>query len=69
MSRSICETGSSHTGVGTHPDMHAETNTQTVGHASVKGNVTGKTIAPTARWKLSEAESVGAKAVHEVKPQ
>jgi hypothetical protein len=62
----ICETGGSHSGKGNHPDIHAKTNSATVDHDSVKDEVTGKTIDPTARWKLSEAEAVGAQATADV---
>jgi hypothetical protein len=60
----ICEDGTSHSS-GTHGDIHEETNNLTVNHASVKDRVTGKTISADARWKASEAEAVGAKAVSE----
>jgi hypothetical protein len=57
----ICEDGHSHS-TGTHGDIHEETNLLTVTHAKVSPHVTGKTIASNARWSVSDAESVGAKA-------
>ncbi len=61
----ICEDGTSHS-TGKHGDIHEETNNLTVNHASVKSNVTGKTISGDAKWEVSEAESVGSQAVSEV---
>jgi hypothetical protein len=58
----ICAHGVSHS-TGLHGKIHTETNNLTVNHPSVKGFVTGKTIDDKARWKVNEAESVGAKAV------
>ena len=59
----ICETGTSHSNPGVHGDIHTETNILTVGHSAVKAMVTGKTIDANARWKVSQAEAVGAQAV------
>lgn len=63
----ICAEGNSHS-TGKHGDIHTETNNLTVNHSSVISHVsqTGKSIDGSARWKLSEAEAVGAKAVAEV---
>src|SRR5205809_999485 len=63
----ICAEGNSHS-TGKHGDIHTETNNLIVNHTSVKPNVspTGKSIKRSARWKVSEAESVGAKAVASV---
>jgi hypothetical protein len=60
----ICAKGVSHS-TGVHGKIHTATNNLTVNHPSVREDVTGKTISDTARWKVSEAESVGAKAVAE----
>jgi hypothetical protein len=62
----ICESGTSHSNEGNHGDIHTETNVSTVGHPSVIGKVTGKTIAADARWKASESEKIGAQATAKV---
>ncbi len=63
----VCAEGNSHS-TGKHGDIHTETNNLTVNHPSVVSNVsaTGKSIKDGARWKVSEAEAVGAKAAAEV---
>ena len=58
----VCAGGISHS-TGVHGKIHTETNNLTVNHPSVVGSVTGKSIDPKARWKVSEAEAVGAEAV------
>src|SRR5207248_8557321 len=58
----ICVKGTSHS-TGMHGKVHTETNNLTVNHASVLPYVVGKTISADARWKVNDAESVGAKAV------
>lgn len=58
----ICVPGTSHS-TGLHGKIHTETNNLTVNHPSVVDDVVGKTISSDARWKVREAESVGAQAV------
>jgi hypothetical protein len=58
----ICAPGTSHS-TGQHGKIHTETNNLTVNHPSVTPHVSGKSIGGKARWNVSEAESVGAKAV------
>ena len=62
----VCVTGTSHSNPGDHKDIHTETNILTVEHQLVNHSVTGKTIAPDARWPACEAEKVGAQATHKV---
>jgi hypothetical protein len=61
----ICAEGTGHS-TGEHGDIHAETNTLTVTHRQVEAHVKGRSVSPDARWQVSDAEAVGAKAVHEV---
>lgn len=60
----VCAQGNSHS-TGLHGKIHTETNNLTVNHSSVVKNVSpsGKSIDGDARWKVSEAEAVGAQAV------
>jgi hypothetical protein len=58
----ICVSGTSHS-EGDHGDIHSETNTAT----RVKVDVESGTQIPNdKRWPVSDAESVGAQAVHDV---
>jgi hypothetical protein len=61
----ICEKGTGHS-TGIHGQIHRETNTLTVEHPSVKPHVPGRRISPDARWKVSDAEQVGAAATAKV---
>jgi hypothetical protein len=63
----ICEEGHSHS-TGKHGDIHTETNNLTVSHPSVSDHVSAdfKSIGTKARWKVSDAEKIGAQAVQEV---
>jgi Domain of unknown function (DUF4150)/GHH signature containing HNH/Endo VII superfamily nuclease toxin 2 len=61
----VCAAGVTHSGKTQHARIHTRTNNLTVNHASVLPDVnpSGKSIDDSARWKVSEAEDVGAEAV------
>jgi len=59
----VCVEGHSHSAGGEHEDIHTETNCATIEHI---GTTAGKIIPKTKRWKLKEAETVGAKSVSKV---
>jgi hypothetical protein len=61
----ICAQGVTHSGKTLHAKIHTRTNNMTVNHSSVSPHVsaTGKSIEGDPRWKVSEAEAVGAEAV------